>query len=218
MKKFKHFIAASALAFGVSLSAGQKIVVDLSKQELKAIENGKVILKAPVSAGRYGYSTPNGGFKVLSKAKKNKSTLYPKRANGKHGGADMPYTIRLTNSGVAIHAGELPKANGKVYPDSHGCIRLPYDAAARLFDWTKIGTPVKIVGKTPYTDKRNTLRKQYGTKRLAKAAIAMPNLHEKPKVVNRYHDNYTEWGDPYYEDGYTAAVYTEGDLEYLDSL
>ena len=46
---------------------------------------------------------------------------------------------RLTWSGVALHAGQLPG-----YPASHGCVRLPKEFAELLFGVTKLGMTVVI--------------------------------------------------------------------------
>jgi lipoprotein-anchoring transpeptidase ErfK/SrfK len=46
---------------------------------------------------------------------------------------------RLTNYGIALHAGRLPG-----YPASHGCIRLPWSFARRLYAMTDGGTRVTI--------------------------------------------------------------------------
>src|SRR6266700_7190461 len=54
-------------------------------------------------------------------------------------GAKMPNMQRLTWSGIAMHAGNLPG-----YPASHGCVRLPGDFAAKLYTVTKLGTTVII--------------------------------------------------------------------------
>jgi hypothetical protein len=51
----------------------------------------------------------------------------------------MPYMQRITWSGIALHAGDLPG-----YPASHGCIRLNNDFAIRLWHLTKRGTRVII--------------------------------------------------------------------------
>ena len=45
----------------------------------------------------------------------------------------------ITWSGIALHGGALPG-----YPASHGCVRLPFDFAARLFDATAMGMPVIV--------------------------------------------------------------------------
>ena len=46
---------------------------------------------------------------------------------------------RLTWSGIALHAGQLPG-----YPASHGCVRLPKEFAELLFGVTKLGMTVVI--------------------------------------------------------------------------
>src|SRR5215471_1728062 len=70
----------------------------------------------------------------------------------------MPHMQRITWSGIALHGGPLPG-----YPASHGCIRMPYDFAARLFDATRLGMrvivaptdvmPVEIVHPTLFPPK-----------------------------------------------------------------
>ena len=51
----------------------------------------------------------------------------------------MPYMNRLTWSGVALHAEQLPG-----YPASHGCVRLPKEFVEDLFGVTKLGMTVVI--------------------------------------------------------------------------
>jgi hypothetical protein len=46
---------------------------------------------------------------------------------------------RITWNGVALHGGPLPG-----YAASHGCVRMPYDFAEKLFDKTRIGMRVII--------------------------------------------------------------------------
>src|ERR1700716_3990030 len=46
---------------------------------------------------------------------------------------------RITWSGIALHGGPLPG-----YPASHGCVRMPFDFAARLFDATRLGLRVIV--------------------------------------------------------------------------
>jgi hypothetical protein len=51
----------------------------------------------------------------------------------------MPFMQRITWTGVALHAGALPG-----YPASHGCVRMPYSFAERLFPLTKLGMRVIV--------------------------------------------------------------------------
>jgi lipoprotein-anchoring transpeptidase ErfK/SrfK len=51
----------------------------------------------------------------------------------------MKWFMRLTGDGVGMHVGILPG-----YPASHGCIRMPSEAAALFYRSVKIGTPVAV--------------------------------------------------------------------------
>jgi hypothetical protein len=51
----------------------------------------------------------------------------------------MPHMQRLTWSGIAMHAGQLPG-----YPASAGCVRMPEDFAEKLYSVTSNGTTVII--------------------------------------------------------------------------
>ena len=112
-------------------------LVSLPQQTIYVYRNGILIGRSSVSSGRKGNSTPPGVFNILEK----KQTHYSKKYNN----APMPNMQRLTWTGIAMHSGQLPG-----YPASHGCIRLPYDFSALLFDATsKGGTVVIGDGKTP---------------------------------------------------------------------
>lgn len=150
MKKIALFVVISSFVL-----ADKMIEIDLSNQKLIAKENGKSIITSSISSGRVGYTTPRGKFKILEKDRMHISNRYPivDKEAGIRGGAKMPYMLRVTNTGVAIHAGEMVN-----YPDSHGCIRIPYGKAMQLFKWTDVGTKVSIVGKTPYGDSINQMR------------------------------------------------------------
>jgi lipoprotein-anchoring transpeptidase ErfK/SrfK len=51
----------------------------------------------------------------------------------------MPHMQRITWNGLALHGGPLPG-----YAASHGCIRMPFGFAEKLFDKTRIGMRVII--------------------------------------------------------------------------
>jgi L,D-transpeptidase catalytic domain len=113
--------------------AGQPImaIVSLSNQRVTIYDADGWILRAPVSSGQTGYETPAGVYSVIQKEEEHHSNLYDD--------ASMPFMQRITWSGIALHAGLLPG-----YPASHGCVRMPYEFAQRLFDMTKIGMRVIV--------------------------------------------------------------------------
>ncbi len=107
------------------------IVVSLPEQRVHVYRNGIRVAVSTCSTGKPGHETPTGVFVVLQKDKHHKSSTYDD--------APMPNMNRLTWSGIALHAGNLPG-----YPASHGCVRLPLDFSERLFGITHLGTPVII--------------------------------------------------------------------------
>jgi hypothetical protein len=106
-------------------------IVALREQRITVYDPHGWILRAPVSSGQKGRETPAGIFSVLQKEAEHYSNLYDD--------AYMPHMQRITWSGIALHGGPLPG-----YPASHGCIRMPYDFAGRLFDVTKTGMRVIV--------------------------------------------------------------------------
>ncbi len=144
MKKIIALVALMLLSVA-SLEAGKKIVVNLSKQEACAYENGHAVFCGNISTGKPGHRTPVGYFHVLEKALRHVSSRYP-RPNG---GARMDYMLRITGYGVAMHLGYVPN-----YPASHGCIRMENGFAQRMFSWAHVGTPVIVRGIPPrYVDR-----------------------------------------------------------------
>ncbi len=107
------------------------LVVSLGRQTVTVYDGLDKIATSPISSGMRGRETPTGIFSILEKNRYHYSNLY--------GGAPMPFMNRVTNSGVAMHAGVVPG-----YPASHGCIRLPYSFARKLFGITDIGARVII--------------------------------------------------------------------------
>ena len=107
------------------------IVVSLSKQRAYVYRNGVLIGVSTISSGTAGHETPTGIFTILQKKVDHKSNLYDD--------APMPFMQRLTWSGIAMHAGNLPG-----YPASHGCIRLPLAFAEHLYGVTQLGLTVII--------------------------------------------------------------------------
>jgi hypothetical protein len=113
--------------------AGEPImaIVSIKTQQVTFYDAEGWILRAPVSTGTTGRETPAGIFAVIEKDKDHHSSLYDD--------AWMPNMQRITWNGIALHGGPLPG-----YAASHGCVRMPYDSAEKLFDKTRIGMRVII--------------------------------------------------------------------------
>jgi L,D-transpeptidase catalytic domain len=114
-------------------AAGEPImaIVSIKSQRVTFYDADGWIMRAPVSTGITGRETPAGVFALLEKDKDHHSSLYDD--------AFMPNMQRITWNGVALHGGPLPG-----YAASHGCVRMPFGFAEKLFDKTQIGMRVII--------------------------------------------------------------------------
>jgi hypothetical protein len=106
-------------------------IVSLKSQRITIYDADGWILRAPVSSGQKGRETPAGIFSVIQKDRDHHSNLYDD--------AFMPHMQRITWSGIALHGGPLPG-----HAASHGCVRMPYGFAERLFETTSLGMRVVI--------------------------------------------------------------------------
>ncbi len=107
------------------------ITVDLDARVISAFRDGHEIGTAVTLLGTQKHPTPLGTFPILTKEKDNVSEKYDN--------APMPYTLRLTWEGIAIHGS--PVLNGYA---SHGCVGVPDEFAAKLFAAAKRGDKVII--------------------------------------------------------------------------
>lgn len=106
------------------------VQVDPSRQLISVFRGGNEIGSAVIIYGSDGKPTPSGVFPVLAKARDHQSSLYD---------AAMPFTLRLTRDGVAIHASEVARAHA-----THGCVGVPPGFAEHLFAAVRVGDPVVI--------------------------------------------------------------------------
>lgn len=106
------------------------IRVDIRAQLISVFRGEHEIATAVVLYGAQGKPTPIGAFRVLQKAKDYVSHTYD---------APMPFMLRLTSDGVAIHASNVREGWA-----THGCIGVPVDFAKRLFGEARLGDTVLI--------------------------------------------------------------------------
>lgn len=139
--------------------ADSRIVVSIPKQRAYLMMGEQIVIDTPVSSGKRGHETPAGSFSVREKDPNHYSSLYgdfvdardrivrrgvsaqiDSAPSGTHFvGSAMKWFMRLTDGGVGMHVGILPG-----YPASHGCVRMPSQAAELFYNHVKIGTPVEV--------------------------------------------------------------------------
>lgn len=122
-------------------TSNKLIAINLSQQWLYAYEGDTMVFDAPVATGRDGMNTPTGNYTIYSKIKSQ-------TMRGTDNGVpwvvpDVP-DVMYFNGGVALHGTYWHNLFGTGVRPSHGCVNLPLDSAAWLYDWAGIGVPVSV--------------------------------------------------------------------------
>jgi lipoprotein-anchoring transpeptidase ErfK/SrfK len=112
------------------------VSIDLQRQLISVFRGPHEIGSAVILFGAQTRETPVGTFPILAKLKHHRSITY--------GNAPMPYTLRLTADGVSIHGSNVRDGYA-----THGCIGVPVDFAAKLFDAVSRGDKVIIADPQP---------------------------------------------------------------------
>ncbi len=120
---------------------GRAVVVSLSMQALWAYEDGQVVRSTYVSTGMEATPTPVGLFWVNNKFPIE--TMEGTIAGEDYLVKDVPDVMYFNDQGDALH-GAYWHSNFGV-PMSHGCVNLPLDVAAWMYDWAPMGMAVQIL-------------------------------------------------------------------------
>jgi lipoprotein-anchoring transpeptidase ErfK/SrfK len=120
-------------------SSQQWIQIDLSDQRLTAWEGNTPVFSIMVSTGRASDATPTGVYAIETKYRM--ARMQGESQGKQYDIPDVPYTMYFSGS-YAIHGAYWHSSFGD--PVSSGCINVPVEGAAWLFDWANAGTPVVV--------------------------------------------------------------------------
>ena len=144
------FFSNKGTGDGTAVWGTTYVEVDLTKQHMWFVKNGKVEFESDVVTGVPNSSkeTPTGVFKILEKipGKYLYGNIMP---NGKREYITwVDYWIRVTWSGIGFHDATWQAAfGGERYKQgygSHGCINMPLDAVKKFYDLVYVHCPVVI--------------------------------------------------------------------------
>jgi LysM repeat protein len=116
-------------------NSGKQIVVDLSDSRIYAYENGVLVRNVLVSTGRSETPTVQGNFTVERRVRAQTMT---------GPGYSLPNVewVQYFHQAYAIHGTYWHSNWG--YPMSHGCVNLPNDEAYWFWEFSTVGTPVRV--------------------------------------------------------------------------
>ena len=111
--------------------AGRRAEVLLDRQVGLAIENNRVVRVLHVSTGSSRDADAPGDYKAYAKIAKWWSVPFREW---------LLWAVPF-NGGIAFHElAEVP-----AYPASHGCVRESYTASKWMYDFSRVGMPVKVI-------------------------------------------------------------------------
>lgn len=128
-----------------TLAYGKYIEINLSRQRMWVYQDQKVIYESPITSGAAGagFPTVQGLFSVLAKQTNRNLNGY---AIGYNYNVFVQYWMPFYGN-YGLHDASWRSAFGGsdyYYGGSHGCVNMPLAAAAFLFGWADVGTPVWV--------------------------------------------------------------------------
>jgi peptidoglycan hydrolase-like protein with peptidoglycan-binding domain len=126
----------------VSRYGGTGIEVDLGRQVLLVVENGKVIRTFNASSGN-GEAYEALGARYVAHTPKGNYAVYRQVDGIRESSLDLGslYRPKYFTGGIAVHGSPSIPA----YPASHGCVRVSNTAMDWIWAWgASVGTPVHV--------------------------------------------------------------------------
>ena len=127
------------------------IDADLSAQYVRFYKGGELVWESSCVSGQTssGHGTPTGVYQVNSNKTTNTTLVGLDEDNDGEPDyrTDVSYWIPFVGNLVAFHDASWRYTFGGtvyVYNGSHGCINLPANAAASLYNLADVGTPVLV--------------------------------------------------------------------------
>jgi hypothetical protein len=123
----------------VTNPAAVKVHISTGAGKLYVTEGNEVLLASPIGVGTSASPTPKGNHRIDSK------TRHRRRQGNPGAGYPMTYWMSFHSAAYGMHWGFV-----KPYPSTHGCVRLPLNTARKVFDMTRVGTPVNVATSQPW--------------------------------------------------------------------
>jgi len=157
---YSGLVSATTSTSGGSPSptaTGKEIIVSLSREWMWAYQNGAEVYNSPVMTGRPALATPTGTYHVFLKLHPTTFTSpWPVGSPYWYPPTFINYALEWRAGGFFLHDSWWhsvygPGTNGWHYDPkfgwqwgTHGCIAMPLNAAAWLYNWAPIGTLVQV--------------------------------------------------------------------------
>lgn len=130
------------------IGARHVAVADDKSHMITVYSDGKVIRHVPTSMGKPGHETPNGTYYIGDKHRHiiMDSSTYGVPVTAPEGyRTDVEYALRMTYSGIFLHAAPWSMTAQGHYDSSHGCLNVSMDNGRWFFEHWLPGDVVRVV-------------------------------------------------------------------------
>jgi hypothetical protein len=146
---------AEVLQSGLAVTY-KRVVISLAQQTLWAYDGDTLVLRTLITSGGPQTPTPPGTFEVMTRQSPfTFKSPWPKGHPFWYPDSVASFAMLFDDGGYFLHDAPWrgnfgPGSNtyagtpGGDYTGTHGCVNIPYGAAALLFRWAELGTPVDI--------------------------------------------------------------------------
>ncbi len=118
---------------------GKRIEIDLTRQQLVAIEGNRPVFTTPTATGYFEGDTPIGDFQI--ERKQPTRHMASNLQGNEFDLPGVPWVCYISWTGVSFHGTYWHNNYGT--PQSHGCINLTPEAAKWIYRWSEPSVPVE---------------------------------------------------------------------------
>ncbi|GAA1450075.1 Ig-like domain-containing protein [Mycobacterium cookii] len=158
-------------ARSIDFTIGDAVVskVDVRTHTMRTFINGELARTMPISAGKAGWETRSGTKVIIETFRRKRmsaATLGVDESDPEfYDLSNVQYALRVTYSGEFLHAAPWSAGSQGSANVSHGCVGMSLADAAWLYERTRRGDVVEVVG----SERRMTLENGYGDWNLSPA-------------------------------------------------
>jgi lipoprotein-anchoring transpeptidase ErfK/SrfK len=138
-----------SLTLQINTGAAHIAMVDGSTEQMTVTSDGRAVKQFPVSLGKAATPTYLGTKVVMAKKNPQLMVSAPGEANPYR--LQVPWSVRLTNSGEFVHAAAWNTGNIGARSTSHGCTNLTVADAKWFYTFTQIGDIVTYTNTSAHT-------------------------------------------------------------------
>jgi lipoprotein-anchoring transpeptidase ErfK/SrfK len=136
------FVYNDSLTLAIATGASHVSYVNGSTEQMTVYANGVKVRTMPVSLGKA--TTPTFTGTKIAMEKDNPEHMVGTPADPYN--LEVPWSVRMTNSGEFVHAASWNGGNIGVRSTSNGCTNLNTGDAEWFYNFTEIGDPVLYTG------------------------------------------------------------------------